>query len=798
MEKAFDSISYDAIFDALAARQVSPTLVEYIKFVYANSRTFLCFQGQISPDPVKPTRKVRQCDPLSPLLFLLVFEEVLRSIPNYEGYVLHGKKINHIAYADELVLVADSITGLNNIANKILPVLHAIGHRMQCPPPPPPQRQARPASHSVGWLGVQGRKPVTLRSAMETTFAYRAIVFGIKEGKTFQDSLPFKKKLKLRSIIISEHPAGDEECEYRELHYHGLIEHPEKYRFDSDRVMNELKPLCTFFKSEIAKLPINFLAYLNLPPRNIIYENILENSDLPCLQAQVTPELINEVKERKIKRINEKREGSNDIMKIKEFIILTKCFSPTELLNEMCKKPHLKDQFEMIYCKRTYDCNFKKALNFAVQETLDKYYLDLAAEYVDDKRECMSLHQSADLMDQWIKFQGINPQEFCNNFLHLLDHKHRKLNCIILQGAPNSGKTYIAKSLEKATIFYAEVTQAVAGYSFMWMDCINKRLIVINEPFFSNNSIEELKMVLEGTGCRVKCKGKGDEYLRPTPVLITSNVDVWCQCPEAKDAILARCLKIYDNLKPCPFLKNVYKDLHPRWLGILLIRYAKQVPGEIKFDDSDDECPSPPPSQDTAAPNISIEKSSTISWKADGKNKRVIFDSKSTLLVRNRPVRYFRADENFKYLGVNFTPRGRVKFRTDLEERLNILAKSLLKPQQKFFFLVKHLLPSLYYQLSFAKLHSSMLKKLDISVRKFVRTVLHMPKDVPVAAFHANTCDGGLDVPSLRWIAPLLAANRGRKHHLPLLKCDGRQIRTTKDIDRMYQEKLLSLILYEN
>ncbi|KAF8789432.1 Retrovirus-related Pol polyprotein type-2 like protein [Argiope bruennichi] len=315
MEKAFDSVSHDAIFDALAARQVSPTLVEYLKLVYANSRTFLCFQGQISPDPVKPTRGVRQGDPLSPL-FLLVFEEVLRSTPNYEGYVLHGRKINHIAYADDLVFVADSITGLNNIANKILPALHASGL------------------------------------------------------------------------------------------------------------------------------------------------------------------------------------------------------------------------------------------------------------------------------------------------------------------------------------------------------------------------------------------------------------------------------------------------------------------------------------------NISIEKSSTISWKADGKNRRVIFDSKSTLLVRNRPVRSFRADENFKYLGVNFTPRGRVKFRTDLEERLNILAKSLLKPQQKFFFLVKYLLPSLYHQLSFVKLHSGMLKKLDISVRKFVRTVLHLPKDVPVAAFHANICDGGLGVPSLRWIVPLQAANRGSKHHLALLKYDGRQIRTTKDIDRMYQEKL--------
>ncbi|KAF8784079.1 Retrovirus-related Pol polyprotein type-2 like protein, partial [Argiope bruennichi] len=107
MEKAFDSVSHDAIFDALAAREVSPTLVEYLKFVYANSRTFLCFQGRIMPDPVRPTRGVRQGDPLSPLLFLLVFEEVLKSIPVFEGYMLHGRRVNHIAYADDLVLVAD-------------------------------------------------------------------------------------------------------------------------------------------------------------------------------------------------------------------------------------------------------------------------------------------------------------------------------------------------------------------------------------------------------------------------------------------------------------------------------------------------------------------------------------------------------------------------------------------------------------------------------------------------------------------------------------------------------------------
>ncbi|GFY56902.1 nonstructural protein NS1 [Trichonephila inaurata madagascariensis] len=171
-----------------------------------------------------------------------------------------------------------------------------------------------------------------------------------------------------------------------------------------------------------------------------------------------------------------------------------------------------------------------------------------------------------------------------------MDQKHRKLNTVVLEGEPNSGKTYIAKSLTKACIFYGDVSTAV--YGFMWQDSINKRMILINEPFFDNRCIEELKTILEGTGTFVKVKGKGDEYLRPTTCMITTNMPVWIQCPSTEKAILARTLKYYKNLKPCPFLKQVTRDLHPRWLGLLLIRYAKTCAPVYFSDTSDDECTS--------------------------------------------------------------------------------------------------------------------------------------------------------------------------------------------------------------
>ncbi|GBL83244.1 Retrovirus-related Pol polyprotein from type-2 retrotransposable element R2DM [Araneus ventricosus] len=105
------------------------------------------------------------------------------------------------------------------------------------------------------------------------------------------------------------------------------------------------------------------------------------------------------------------------------------------------------------------------------------------------------------------------------------------------------------------------------------------------------------------------------------------------------------------------------------------------------------------------------------------------------------------------------------------------------------FFLVNNLLPGLYHQLSFAKLYAGSLKKLDIKIRRFVRSVLHLPKDVPSSAFHARVSDGGLGIPSLRWMAPLLAVKRGNEKEHRLLNYEGKQLRTTNAVYRMFKRQ---------
>ena len=117
ISKAFDSVCHRAIYNILENRGLDYGFIQYISFIYENSKTMLSFKGRVS-EKRHPSRGVRQGDPLSPLVFLLVMDEILFSIP--EHLVFCGKddiKVNVIAYADDLGLFSNSPCFLQKMLN---------------------------------------------------------------------------------------------------------------------------------------------------------------------------------------------------------------------------------------------------------------------------------------------------------------------------------------------------------------------------------------------------------------------------------------------------------------------------------------------------------------------------------------------------------------------------------------------------------------------------------------------------------------------------------------------------------
>ena len=159
--------------------------------------------------------------------------------------------------------------------------------------------------------------------------------------------------------------------------------------------------------------------------------------------------------------------------------------------------------------------------------------------------------------------------------------------------------------------------------------------------------------------------------------------------------------------------------------------------------------------------SLNIMKCRSMSWLTNKKLKTTAYHKDRSFFVNGQKIESLNIEDEFEYLGVPFTPNGRV-FGTApfIKNKLNLLRNSLLKPQQKLYLLRNMLLPCSFHRLVLGRLHIGYLKKIDCEIRAFIRGVLHLPHDFPNAAFYASVIDGGLGIPCMRWSIPRMARKR--------------------------------------
>ncbi|GMI82239.1 hypothetical protein HRI_001893200 [Hibiscus trionum] len=131
LEKAFDRVRWDFISDSL----LDAGLPANIRRIIMHSVTSSSFQIQwngILSRPFWPQRGIRQGDPLSPYLFVLVMERlghlINAAISSGEWkpfrFVRNGIPVSHLFFADDLILYAKA---LHNQASTIQQVLSTFG-----------------------------------------------------------------------------------------------------------------------------------------------------------------------------------------------------------------------------------------------------------------------------------------------------------------------------------------------------------------------------------------------------------------------------------------------------------------------------------------------------------------------------------------------------------------------------------------------------------------------------------------------------------------------------------------------
>lgn len=138
-------------------------------------------------------------------------------------------------------------------------------------------------------------------------------------------------------------------------------------------------------------------------------------------------------------------------------------------------------------------------------------------------------------------FQGIEPSTFDSIFWQWLTKADSKRNCICIRGPSNTGKSAFIGGL-KACIPWGEI---VNTNTFAFEGILDAVIAVWEEPLCSPELAEKAKQVLEGMPTSIPVKYKKPQLLPRTPVIITTNHDIWRFC-QAEEPMFRNRMWIFD------------------------------------------------------------------------------------------------------------------------------------------------------------------------------------------------------------------------------------------------------------
>lgn len=119
-EKAFDRVQHQKMINILNDADLDDKDLRIISNLYWNQTACMRLDDE-QTEQVKILRGVRQGCILSPLIFNMyserIFDEALDEVE--EGILLNGVRLNNIRYADDTMVMADSLEGLQRLMNRI-------------------------------------------------------------------------------------------------------------------------------------------------------------------------------------------------------------------------------------------------------------------------------------------------------------------------------------------------------------------------------------------------------------------------------------------------------------------------------------------------------------------------------------------------------------------------------------------------------------------------------------------------------------------------------------------------------
>lgn len=194
----------------------------------------------------------------------------------------------------------------------------------------------------------------------------------------------------------------------------------------------------------------------------------------------------------------------------------------------------------------------------AITSDPSDFYYDRDTSYTVVKK--LLLHQYDD--------DETKVKKFIQHLYNVCEKVLPKKNTMMIVGPANAGKNYFIDCISAFYLCVGYQGNFNKNTSFPFQDCVNKRIIVWNEPNIQPSSFDTVKKILGGDPCSANIKYESSSTIPRTPVLITSNVDV---LPNDK-IFNTRLYRV--KWKAASFLKEYSKYPHPYVWSDLINEYV--------------------------------------------------------------------------------------------------------------------------------------------------------------------------------------------------------------------------------
>jgi hypothetical protein len=272
------------------------------------------------------------------------------------------------------------------------------------------------------------------------------------------------------------------------------------------------------FVRYLMRYGIQSITYINggIKAVNEIIESTIPDENINCLEMWSKREIRREESEKHKANFIKHKKDAYDF--IKDLVLKYGCTSQAQFNRRISPT-----EFEIImtaYGPSTYTSHVRAIIKYNNALKLKEQDRKPFMFHIDINNASSKVQE--DYLMYLFEENGIDFTYFMAWCIIIIDMHINKVNTLILNGPPNTGKSMLLQLITKGLV-KAFITRTGDATQFHLQNCLDKRILLFEEPRITPATVDDMKLLLGGEEFDIQIKHSDPEGLKRTPVLISTN-----------------------------------------------------------------------------------------------------------------------------------------------------------------------------------------------------------------------------------------------------------------------------------